>query len=126
MYMFLASIIKYVLILSHTFYVLVSYCTHFYTFMEVVSMMNVKIPSSNFRDAHVMSTELCCLYIPNNVLAVIVLIANLNHSSCYTINTLPVNIKPIPGISEFDDWISFKGLLKKNALNGDSKMDEFE
>lgn len=92
--------------------------------MEIVSMMNVKIPSSNFRDAHIMSTKFCCLHIPNNVLTVNVLIANLNHGCCHTINSLPVNIKPIPSISKLNDWISFEGLLKKYALDGDSKMDE--
>lgn len=96
------------------------------TFMEIVSMMNVKVPSPNFRDAHVMPTELRCLHIPNDVPAVTVLVTNLNHGSCYTIHSLPVNIKPIPGISELYNWISFKCFFKQNAFNGDSKMDEFQ
>lgn len=94
--------------------------------MEIISVMNVKIPSSDFRDAHVMSAEFCCLHIPNYVLAVTVFIANLDHGCCYAINSLPVNVKPIPGISKLYDWISFKGFLKENALNSDSEMDELQ
>jgi len=96
------------------------------TFMEIVSMMNVKVPSPNFRDAHVMSTELRCLHIPNDIPAVAVLVTNFNHGSCYTIHSLPVNIKPIPGISELYNWISFKRFFKQNAFNGDSKVDELQ
>lgn len=96
------------------------------TFMKIVSMMNVKVPSPNFRDAHVMSTELRCLHIPNDIPAVTVLVTNFNHGSCYTIHSLPVNIKPIPGISEFNNWISFKCFFKQNAFNGDSKVDELQ
>lgn len=96
------------------------------TFMEIVSMMNIKVPSPNFRDAHVMSTELRCLHIPNDIPAVAVLVTNLNHGCCYTIHPLPVNIKSIPGISELYNRISFKCFFKQNAFYGYSKVDELQ
>lgn len=52
-------------------------------------MMNIQIPSSDFGNTHVMATEFGGLYVPHDVLAIGVLVADFDHSCGNSVHPLP-------------------------------------
>lgn len=65
-----------------------------------------------------MATKFRRLHIPDDILAIGVLVANFHQRSGYSVNPLSVDVKPIPWVRELDDRVSFEGLLKEDALDG--------
>lgn len=86
--------------------------------MEIVSMMNVQVPSADVRDTHIVTAKFGRLYVPDDILTVCILITNFYQRRCNSIHPLPVHVQSIPRIRELYNWIRFKGLLEKNTLNG--------
>lgn len=82
------------------------------TFMEVVSVMDIQIPSANVGDTHVVTTQFRRLDVPNDVLTIRVLVSNFHQRCCHAVDSLPVDVESVPRVGEFDDRISFKCLLK--------------
>jgi hypothetical protein len=60
-----------------------------FTFMKVVTMMDVQIPSANVWDAHVMSAQFGGLYFPQDIGAGGVLVSNFDRGCRHSVNTLP-------------------------------------
>lgn len=87
-------------------------------------MVDIQVPAPHIRNTHVMATQLRRLHIPDNILAICVLITNFHQRCGHTIHPLPVNVQSIPWIREFDHWIGFEGLLEEYAFDGDAEVDE--
>lgn len=96
------------------------------TFMEIISMMDVKIPASHLGDAHIMTTEFGCLDVPNDIFTIVVLVTDFHNSSCNAIDSLSVHVESIPSVRKFDHWICFEGFLKEDSFDCDSQMDEIQ
>lgn len=86
--------------------------------------MNIQIPATNIRNTHIVTAQFRCLNVPYNILAISVLVSDFHQRCGHSIHSLPVNVKPVPGIGELYHWVSFEGLLKQYALDGDSQMDQ--
>lgn len=86
--------------------------------------MNVQVPASHIRDAHIVTAQLRRLYIPDNILAIRVLVPNLHQGGGDSVHSLPVHVQTVPWVREFDDRVSFKGLLEEYAFDGDPQVDE--
>lgn len=88
--------------------------------MEIVSMMNIQIPTSHVRYAHVVTTKFCGLYIPNHVLTITILIAHFHYSSSDSIHSLSVDVQSVPGVRELDYGIGFEHFFEEDAFNCNS------
>lgn len=60
-----------------------------FTFVEVVTMMDVEIPSANVRDAHVVSAQFGGLHFPQDIRAGGVLVTNFDGGRRHSVNSLP-------------------------------------
>lgn len=96
------------------------------TFVEIISMMDIKIPATDIRDAHIMTAQLRGLHIPDDILTVRVLISNFHQRSGHPIHSLSIDVQSVPRVSEFDHRVCFKCLLKEYSFDGDPQMDEAE
>lgn len=95
-------------------------------FVEIVAVMDVQVPAPDFRNGHVVAAQFGRLHVPNDVLAVFVLVANLHHRRGHAVDALAVNVESVPGVGEFDDGVRLERLLKENALDGDAQVDEIQ
>lgn len=94
--------------------------------MEVVSMMNVQIPATDVRYAHIMPTQFRGLHIPNYIFTIAILVSNFHDCSGHAVDSLPVDVQPVPGVREFNHWIGFEHFFEQDALYGDPQVDEFK
>lgn len=92
------------------------------TLVEVVPVMNVQIPTTDFRNRHVVTAQLRRLHVPDDVLAVAILVADLDHGSRHSVDALAINVQAIPGVSELDHGIGFEDLLEEYTLDRDPQV----
>lgn len=59
------------------------------TFVEIVTVMNVQVPSANVGDAHVVPTQFGCLNFPQYVGARGVFVTNFDSGRRHSVNALP-------------------------------------
>ena len=97
-----------------------------YTLVEVVSMMNVQVPSANLGYGHIVTAELGRLHVPDDVLAVVVLVSDLHHCRGHTVHALPVDVQSVPSVREFYHRIRLERLLEQDTLDRDSQMDQVQ
>lgn len=57
--------------------------------MEIITMMDVKVPSANVWNAHIMTAQFGRLDLPQDVGTGGVLVTNLDCCRSHTVNTLP-------------------------------------
>lgn len=106
-------------------------------FVEIISVMDIQIPTTDFRNAHVVSAQFGRLGIPQNIFAICIFVAYFDYGCSYTVDSLPkkifqrlenpnlkvrdhqkvqgdllVDIQSIPSISISNIGISFEGFLK--------------
>jgi hypothetical protein len=77
-----------------------------FTFVEVVTMMDVEIPSANVRDAHVVSAQFGGLHFPQDIRAGGVLVTDFDCGRRHSVNSLPEEKKQKVFFS-FPESISF-------------------
>lgn len=92
--------------------------------MEVISVMNIQVPSADIRDAHVVTAQFRRLDVPDDVFAVRVLVSNFHQGRGDAIHSLPIDIESIPRVRELDNWVGFESLLEEDALYSNSQVDE--
>jgi hypothetical protein len=79
-----------------------------YTFVEVVTMMDVEIPSANVRDAHVVSAQFGGLHFPQDIRAGGVLVTDFDGGRSHSVNTLPEE-------NEIGFYFSLSGIVLKKS-----------
>merc|ERR1719285_493951 len=69
-----------------------------------------------------MTGHLCSLDMPNQG-AGGVLVPNLNRGGGHPVNSLPVDVQPVPGVRVLDVWVRLEDTLLLHSLDRDDQVD---
>ena len=94
--------------------------------MEVVGMVDIQVPAPNLWWCQIKSGHSSASDFPEDIVAALILVPNMNLHRDNSIHLLSVGIDPVPGECVLEPWISLKHSDIFDALDVDFEMDQGE
>lgn len=89
-------------------------------------MVDVQIPRSHFRNAHVVSAQFGRLDVPHDTPAIRVLVTDLHQSCRDPVHILPVHVESVPGVRIFYNRVSLERFFEQYSFDGYPQVNEFQ